>query len=92
MERRDYLIRKIAWALFTVIFVAALNFFMFRILPGDPARALVRDPRLNKQVQDAIRARFGLDKPLVINTGGNPFDSQFFRYFQALASGDLQLM
>ena len=89
MERRDYLIRKIAWALFTVIFVAALNFFMFRILPGDPAKSLVRDPRLTKEVQDAIRARFGLDKPLVINTAGNPFDSQFFRYFGALTRGDL---
>jgi peptide/nickel transport system permease protein len=89
MERRDYLIRKIAWALFTILFVAALNFFMFRILPGDPARALVRDPRLNREVQDAIRARFGLDKPLVFNTAGNLFDSQFFRYFAALGSGDL---
>jgi peptide/nickel transport system permease protein len=89
MERRDYLIRKIAWALFTILFVAALNFFMFRILPGDPARALVRDPRLNREVQEAIRARFGLDKPLVFNTAGNPFDSQFFRYFAALGRGDL---
>ena len=89
MERRDYLIRKIAWALFTVLFVATLNFFMFRILPGDPAKALVRDPRLTKEVQDAIRARFGLDKPLVLNTAGNPLDSQFFRYFAALARGDL---
>jgi peptide/nickel transport system permease protein len=89
MERRDYLIRKLAWALFTVLFVAALNFFMFRVLPGDPAKSLVRDPRLTKEVQDAIRARFGLDKPLVINTAGNPFDSQFFRYFGALARGDM---
>jgi peptide/nickel transport system permease protein len=89
MERRDYLIRKISWALFTIVFVATLNFFMFRILPGDPARALVRDPRLSKEVQDAIRARFGLDKPLLINTEGNPFDSQFFLYFAALARGDL---
>jgi peptide/nickel transport system permease protein len=89
MERRDYLIRKLAWALFTVLFVATLNFFMFRILPGDPARALVRDPRLKKEVQDAIRARFGLDKPLVFNTAGNPFDSQFFRYFAALGRGDM---
>ncbi|HEX5688764.1 MAG TPA: ABC transporter permease [Roseiflexaceae bacterium] len=89
MERRDDLIRKLAWALFTVLFVAALNFFMFRILPGDPAKALVRDPRLKKEVQDAIRARFGLDKPLVFNTSGNPFDSQFFRYFGALGRGDM---
>jgi peptide/nickel transport system permease protein len=89
MERRDYLIRKLAWALFTVLFVATLNFFMFRILPGDPAKSIVRDPRLTKAVQDGIRARFGLDKPLVFNTSGNPFDSQFFRYFAALGRGDL---
>jgi len=66
-----------------------LNFFMFRVLPGDPAKAGIRDPRLNAAAQQAIRERFGLDKPLVINTAGNPFDSQFFRYFRNLLGGDL---
>src|SRR5215212_3428159 len=89
MQRSDYIIKRLGWALFTIIFVIVLNFFMFRVLPGDPAKAGIRDPRLTVQAQQAIRERFGLDKPLVINTAGNPFDSQFFLYFRNLLRGDL---
>ncbi|MFO7169171.1 MAG: ABC transporter permease [Chloroflexota bacterium] len=89
MGRSDYIIRRVGWALLTIAFVATLNFFLFRVLPGDPAKAGVRDPRLTAEAQQAIRERFGLDKPLLINTAGNPFDSQFFRYFGRLLRGDL---
>jgi peptide/nickel transport system permease protein len=89
VDRTDYIIRRFAWAFFTILFVLTLNFFLFRVLPGDPARAIGRDPRLSREAQEALRARFGLDKPLVINTEGNPFDSQFFRYFGSLLQGDL---
>jgi len=89
MQRSDYIIKRIGWALFTIIFVVVLNFFMFRVLPGDPAKAGIRDPRLTAQAQQAIRERFGLDKPLVFNSAGNPFDSQFFLYFRNLLRGDL---
>jgi len=89
MQRSDYIIRRLGWALFTIIFVVVLNFFMFRVLPGDPAKAGIRDPRLTLQAQQAIRERFGLDKPLVISTTGNPLDSQFFLYFRNLLRGDL---
>jgi peptide/nickel transport system permease protein len=89
MQRSEYIIRRLGWAVFTIIFVAMLNFFMFRVLPGDPAKAGIRDPRLTAQAQQAIRERFGLDKPLIINSSGNPFDSQFFRYFGNLLRGDL---
>jgi len=89
MQRSNYIVKRIGWALFTIIFVIVLNFFMFRVLPGDPAKAGIRDPRLTLQAQQAIRERFGLDKPLVINTAGNPFDSQFFLYFRNLLRGDL---
>ncbi len=90
MSRSDYLIRRLAWALFTIIFVITLNFFLFRVLPGDPAKAGVRDPRLTREAQEAIRRRFGLDKPLLINfADDSPFDSQFFRYFGNLLRGDL---
>ena len=44
MQRSDYIIRRLGWALFTIIFVVVLNFFMFRVLPGDPAKAGIRDP------------------------------------------------
>lgn len=74
-----YLLRKIGWALFTVAFVVVLNFFLFRILPGDPARA-VRDPRLTQQAVEAIRVRFGLDQPLYM---------QFLLYIRNLLQGEL---
>jgi peptide/nickel transport system permease protein len=89
MRRAEYLLRRIGWALFTIAFVAVLNFFMFRVLPGDPSKAGIRDPRLTAEMQAALRVRFGLDKPLLINTSGNPFDSQFFLYMRNLLSGDL---
>ncbi len=74
MERRTYLVRRLAWALFTIVFVMALNFFLFRVLPGDPAKAGIRDPRLTQAAQQALLARFGLNKPLLLNfQGGNPF-------------------
>ena len=82
--------KKIAWSVVTILVVITFNFFLFRVLPGDPAKAGVRDPRLSAEAVEAARIRFGLDKPVVINTeGDNPFDSQFFAYFGALASGDL---
>ncbi|HEY3228900.1 MAG TPA: ABC transporter permease [Roseiflexaceae bacterium] len=90
MERRTYLVRRLTWALFTIVFVMALNFFLFRVLPGDPAKAGIRDPRLTQAAQEAILRRFGLDKPLLLNfQGGNPFESQFFIYFGNLLRGDL---
>jgi len=95
-----YVLQKLSWALFTIVFVIVLNFFLFRILPGDPARAGVRDPRMTREAVEAIRVRFGLDKPLINcfeslnpirlgNCGVNPFDTQFFIYVGNLLRGDL---
>src|SRR5688572_3937094 len=93
MKRWQLLVRKVGWSLFTVMFVIVLNFFLFRVLPGDPSRAGVRDPRLTQEAQEAIRVRFGLDRPVVscfqtLNPlkfeaaacAVNPFDTQFFIY------------
>ena len=88
--RGGYLLRKIGWALVTLAVVITLNFVLFRILPGDPAKAGVRDPRLNQAAIEDLRVRFGLDKPVLVNLeGGNPLDTQFTAYLAALARGDL---
>lgn len=95
-----FLLRKIGWAFFTVLFVILLNFFLFRILPGDPARAGVRDPRLTQEAQQQIRERFGLDKPVIncfesLNPPKlgsclvNPLETQFFIYVGNLLQGEL---
>jgi peptide/nickel transport system permease protein len=88
MHSADFVLRRVGLALLTICFVAVLNFFLFRVLPGDPAR-VIRDPRMTREAQEAIQRRFGLDKPLLVGDAGNPFDSQFFRYLGNLAQGDL---
>ena len=88
--RGAFLARKIAWALVTIAVVVTFNFLLFRVLPGDPAKSGMHDPRLNPAAVEALRERFGLDKPVFINLeGGNPLDTQFTAYLGALARGDL---
>lgn len=100
MNRSRILINKVAWAVFTVLFVIVLNFFLFRVLPGDPARAGVRDPRLKAEAIEVLRVRFGLDKPVIncfdslnpIKVGNcnvNPMETQFFIYVKNLLQGEL---
>lgn len=94
-----YVLKKIGWALLTVAFVVVLNFFLFRILPGDPAR-MVKDPRLTQEAIRAIEIRFGLDKPVInclqsispLQVGDclvNPLETQFFLYVANLLRGEL---
>ena len=88
--RGAYLAAKVGWALLTLALVITFNFVLFRILPGDPARAVAHDPRISPETVAALTARFGLDKPLFLDLdGGNPFDSQFVAYLGRLAKGDL---
>jgi peptide/nickel transport system permease protein len=90
MSRSRLLVRKLIWALVTVFVVVTFNFFLFRVLPGDPAKAGVKDPRITVQQIEALQVRFGLDKPVFLNLEGGPwYDSQYFRYLGALAHGDL---
>ncbi len=100
MKRWLYLLNKIKWAAISILFVIILNFFLFRILPGDPVRAGVKDPRMTAAAQEAIRVRFGLDKPVIncfeslnpIKFGScavNPFETQFFIYIGNLLKGEL---
>lgn len=100
MSRLSYLGKKLKWALISILFVIVLNFFLFRVLPGDPARAGIRDPRLTAEAVQAIRVRYGLDRPVIncfntlnpLRMGNcliNPFETQFFIYVSNLARGEL---
>ena len=64
MERHGYLLRKIAHAFATLLFVLTFNFFLFRVLPGDPVGILARSERLTPTDIAALRAQYGLDQPL----------------------------
>lgn len=76
---RKYLLKKIAYALFTLMGVLIINFFLFRVMPGDPISMLVRNPSANIETVTRMKAHFGLDQtPLV----------QFFTYIVNLFKGD----
>ncbi len=63
MEMRSYIVRKTIYLLITLFAIIAFNFFLFRIMPGDPSRILV--PRTNdEELRQAVRAKFFLDRPL----------------------------
>lgn len=58
-----FLWRKVGAALLTLVAIAVLNFFLFRLLPGDPVNSLL--PRNVSSAQKAaLRASLGLDQPV----------------------------
>ncbi len=82
MNRRDYLLRKFGLSLVTILVVVVINFLLFRVLPGDPVRAVVgRNVRISAETQQALREQFGLDKPV--------FPDQFFDTLGQWARGNL---
>jgi peptide/nickel transport system permease protein len=82
MSRRDYLIRKFLLALVTLAIVLLINFILFRVMPGDPVRAVIgRNVRITPETQAALRAQFGLDKPV--------FPDQFIATVGQWARGNL---
>jgi peptide/nickel transport system permease protein len=59
-----YLAGKVLGAIGSLFFVLVVNFFLFRVLPGDPARTLGRGRfRTAEQLAD-FRHTYGLDLPL----------------------------
>jgi len=92
----DYILRKLFFSLLTLAAVLVFNFFLFRIIPGDPVQ-MIMNPRMKSETRDLIRQSYGLDKPVWLNLEraketGRPLeilDSQFFRYLSSLAHGQL---
>lgn len=80
MGAQRYLIRKVLHALVTLLFVLAANFFLFRIMPGDPVALLARSQRISQEEQARQIAALGLDKPL---------PEQLVVYFRETLQGNL---
>jgi peptide/nickel transport system permease protein len=59
-----YVGSKVLGALGSFAFVLVLNFFLFRVLPGDPARTLGRGRFRTEEQLEAFRHTYGLDQSL----------------------------
>jgi ABC-type dipeptide/oligopeptide/nickel transport system permease component len=59
----DYVIKRGLFALVTVFVAITINFFLFRVLPGNAVSDLSRVPKASPQLVHALTVEFGLDKP-----------------------------
>ncbi len=91
-----YIVRRLLGLLPVLFGVSLLIFTVTRIIPGDPAVAMLGE-RGSEETLQRLREELGLTKPLFFNTGayidsGNVrdlFDSQYFGYMGGLLSGNL---
>ena len=59
-----YLLRRLFHMAITLFAMITLMFFLFRMLPGDPTATMI-SPALDAEAREAMRIRFGLDRPLL---------------------------
>ena len=64
---RNYMIRRLGHSIFIILGLMALLFFAINVL-GDPVELLVED-EVSQEVIDAIRAKYGFDRPLHVRFG-----------------------
>src|SRR5471032_2509891 len=60
-----YLLRKLVYGLAVMLGIVVVVFFLFNILPVDPAR-MTQGQRADVQSLQAVRKEFGLDKPIPV--------------------------
>lgn len=77
-----YVTGKVAGALGSLAFMLVFNFFLFRVLPGDPVRTLARNRLVSEKQMDELTRTLGLDQPL---------PQQFLTYLKNTFTGELGL-
>jgi ABC-type dipeptide/oligopeptide/nickel transport system permease component len=76
---RQYIIRRLLQVLPIVFLVATTVFFLFKLIPGDPATVFAGEQASPATIA-RVRERLGLDQPVIV---------QYWRYLQRLVKGDL---
>ena len=70
----SYLLKKIGYALLTIFGVVTVIFFMFSVLPGDPAQMMLGQNQSEEQIQQ-VKQKYGFDQPVL---------TQYFYYLNDL--------
>ncbi|HKJ06434.1 MAG TPA: ABC transporter permease, partial [Flavobacteriaceae bacterium] len=60
----SYILNKLFYGLLTLFGVVTVIFFLFNVLPGDPARMML-DQREDTEQLENIRKKYGFDKPVL---------------------------
>lgn len=71
-----YMLKKTGLSFTTLVLVVTLNFLIFRVFVGGDPSEMIIDPGMPPDVRDALKALWGLDKPL--------FPDQYLTYLYNL--------
>jgi peptide/nickel transport system permease protein len=74
-----FIIRRVLQTIPTIAFILVVTFVLVRLLPGDPASAMLGDRAIDADVA-RINTKLGLDRSIPV---------QFFYFAQAVFTGDL---
>ena len=73
-------LRRLLHAASTVFVAVTASFLLLHLAPGDPITAMLDQPTMSVATRDALRARFGFDRPV---------PDQYVRWVGAALHGDL---
>lgn len=74
-----YLIRRLLIALPSLLAISLILFTILALAPGDPFEELATNPNVPPEVRAALRAKFGIDDPVMV---------RYLRWLAAMAQGD----
>jgi len=76
---RAYLLRRILLAIPSLLGISVILYTVLALAPGDPFGELASNPNVPPEVQQALRAKFGLDDPVW---------SRYLHWLLAMLQGD----
>jgi peptide/nickel transport system permease protein len=75
------ILKKMIYSLITIFIIFLIAFIIFRVMPGDPVRMMLRGAGMvSPELLESLKAAYGLDKPL---------HTQFWIYLSNAFRGDL---
>ena len=74
-----YLVRRLLIAIPSLLGISLILFTVLALAPGDPFGELATNPNVPPEVRAALRAKFGLDDPVLV---------RYLRWLFAMAKGD----
>jgi len=74
-----FILRRVLQTIPTIVFILVVTFVLVRLLPGDPASAMLGDRAIDADVQ-RINSSLGLDRPIPV---------QFLYFTKSVFTGDL---
>ena len=80
MSMYKYVIRRLIDSFSTLFFIIVANFFLFRLMPGDPIKLMIKSQRLTQSMIAHLEQLYGLNKPMW---------QQFFIYIKNLLTFNL---